>query len=103
MIQVAIISMMLSFLQNNRAPAVKNLATMEQAMRMITLLLQATGDAPYMRSLKLLWQCGTNALTDLEERHFPGEPIQTPQELYVPNRCSAFTALKDPSFQSFHF
>ena len=99
---IAMTSMFLAFLQRNEATMDHNISILEQVMRMATVLLQASGDAPYMKSVKYIWRCGTNALSQIEAQFFPDQASQTPNELIVPNQCSALSILRQQCYHSSH-
>ena len=99
---IAMTSMFLAFLQRNEDTLDENIHVLEKVMNMVSLLLQATGDSPFMSSIKYIWRCGSNSLGQIEAQFFPDQPAQTPCDLVVPNLCSSLAILRQDCFQSKH-
>ena len=99
---IALTSMLVAFMQRNEATMEHNVRLLEQVLKMAAVLLQATGDSPFMKSMKYIWRCGTNALSQIESDFFGEHDIQTPNELIVPNQCSSLCILRESCYHPCH-
>ena len=95
-------SMLLAFLQNDADDSTQHLLKLEQLMKGLTVMLQATGNPLFMKSVLFLWECGSNCLTQWEKQHFPEEPLETPQTLVVSSPPRSLLALRDREWQQYH-